>query len=378
MKIVYVLPTLAWKGGAERIISEKANYLAEHYGYEVTIVTILQSDTQPNVYPLSNQVNQMNLHIPNYQQFKYSYPKRFFVQLKLRNQLINDLTRTVQQIDPDILIGVSYYYANHVCSINCRAKKIIECHDGRQSVISDFIPNNSFLTPLMVRIHKFLYFKEIEKKADTIVTLSSEAKDLWKHVRHVIVIPNFCNMNISYQSDCKNKRIISVGRIDKEKGVDRLIDIWKIVVLKHPDWQLDIFGEGFMKQNLMEIVVRNGINHISFKSHTDNISQEYASSSICVVTSYFEGFSLALVEAMKHGVPCVAFDCPYGPRHIIENNRSGFLVEDGNIELYAQKVCLLIENEELRKQFSLAGIQRSKLFDITPVMKQWKELFEAG
>ena len=79
---------------------------------------------------------------------------------------------------------------------------------------------------------------------------------------------------------------------------------------------------------------------------------------------------------MKHGVPCIAFDCPNGPRNIIEDGKNGFLIEDGNNSLYIEKLCTLIESEQLRHHFSKASIERSKYFDTDNIMLKWKYLFE--
>ena len=79
---------------------------------------------------------------------------------------------------------------------------------------------------------------------------------------------------------------------------------------------------------------------------------------------------------MKHGVPCVAFDCPFGPRTIINDGQCGFLVNDGDIRLFAERLCILIENAELRHMFSKAAIEKTKEFDIDLIMNKWKVLFE--
>lgn len=115
--------------------------------------------------------------------------------------------------------------------------------------------------------------------------------------------------------------------------------------------------------------------NVFFHNFTPDISLEYASSSICAVTSYYEGFSLVLLEAMKHGVPCVAFDCPFGPRNIINDSYCGFLVDNGDIRIFADRLCRLIEDEKLRKQFSKSSLEVTKLYDIDVIMNKWKALF---
>ena len=184
-------------------------------------------------------------------------------------------------------------------------------------------------------------------------------------------------MSISQYSTCTTKKIIAVGRLREEKGFDRLIDIWKMISEKYPDWQLNIFGEGYLKDELNNKIKTSNLKNITLQGSTSNISKEYSTSSICVSTSYLEGFSLTLLEAMRHGVPCVAFDCPFGPRSIIRDANCGFLVENGDIRIFADRLCRLIENDELRIQFSQNSIERAKRFDVDIIMKQWQDLFES-
>ena len=149
-----------------------------------------------------------------------------------------------------------------------------------------------------------------------------------------------------------------------------------MVASKHPDWHLDIFGQGNMHDALITLEKKYKANNLTIHNTSSNISKEFTKSSICAVTSYFEGFSLVILEAMRHGVPCVAFDCPFGPSYIIEDNKNGFLVEDGNISLFADRLCKLIENKSMRQEFGTDAIERAKHFDIDSIMNQWKTLFE--
>ena len=372
MKIVYILPVLGKSGGAERIVTEKANYLTERFGYDVYIINMFQQEGSPYFYPLSKLVKIINLGIPYNAQYRYKYPIRLWFKIKINYNLRKLLSQTVNTINPDVLIGVSYSNADIVCKIPSTAKKIVECHEPKSLTMSSI-----FSGSIVSKVYaKYLYFRTIENKADIIVTLTKESISEWKKAKHVEVIPNFSTMFVSNYSDCEQKRIIAVGRLEKEKGYERLINIWEIISIQHPEWSLDIFGEGTQSNNLKEIISNRKIKRVQIHHATNDISKEYANSSICVLTSYFEGFALVLLEALKHGVPCIAFDCPYGPASIIIDQQCGFLIENGNTSLFTEKLNLLIENKPLRKGFSQAAIERAKAFDIDFVMKKWKELFE--
>lgn len=372
MRVAYILPSLKKTGGAERIITEKSNYLAKKFGYDIYIITLFQDSNTPNSYPLSELVHQINLNIPYYTQYNYKYPKRLFIKYRLFKSMQKKLTQTINSIDPDILIGVSYSHADLVCAIPCRAKKIIECHEPRDLVASSYF-NGSFISKFRI---KHYYFHVIEKNADLVVTLTNKDKLQWHKAKCVEVIPNFSSMHITHYSTCQMKRVIAVGRLSEEKGFERLIDIWKAVIAKHPDWKLDIFGEGELKNRLINHIKIKQVNNISLCGTTSNISKEYSTSSICVVTSYFEGFSLVILEAMKHGVPCVAFDCPFGPANIIKDGSCGFLIENGNSPMFTNKLSFLMENEDVRHKFSKECLVQAERYNIDIIMRQWQNLFE--
>lgn len=376
MKIAYIYSTMAKTGGTERMITEKVNYLSEHFGYDVTIITCFQLANERNRFGLSKKIKQINLEIPYFSQYEYKYPKRLWVKWKLNRLLKKSINHAVKQVNPDILIGVSRFMANYICSIECKAKKIIECHETKYNTKYDASEKHSIFVRMYMNIHRYFYFRVIERKANIVVTLTEKDKQLWKRARHIEVIPNFSTMKISNLTDCTSKRVIAVGRLAWEKGFGRLIEAWRIVSFRHPDWHLDIFGEGRMHDTLIALIKLYNAQNITIQKNSTNISHEYANSSICVVSSYFEGFSLVLLEAMKHGLPCIAFNCPFGPEHIIDDAREGFIVENGDIRLFAERICRLIEDEELRKHFSKNAIERAKFFDTEVIMNRWKTLFE--
>ena len=376
MKIAYIYSTMAATGGTERMITEKANYLSERYGYDVTIITCYQLAHEDNFFKISEKVKQINLEIPFFSQYKYKYPKRLLVKWQMNKLLKKSINEAVKQVDPDILIGVSRFKANYISTIKCRAKKIIECHESKYNTKYDASEKHSVPVRLFLNIYRRIYFRTIERNADAVITLTKKDKLLWKRAKYVVVIPNFSTMFISNISDCTPKRVIAIGRLTWEKGFGRLIEAWSIVCSRHPDWHLDIYGQGSMYDTLNTLTNTYKAHNLTFHNYTSNISQEYANSSICAVTSYFEGFSLVLLEAMRHGVPCVTFDCPFGPRSIIDDALNGFLVYDGEIRLFAERLCRLIEDEDLRKQFSKNAIERAKSFDTDIIMDQWKTLFE--
>lgn len=377
MKIAYIISTLATQGGTAKMVIEKANMFVTDLGYDVTIITMVQHQNDPNTYPLSDGIKQVFLEIPYYSIYKYKYPKRLWAKWSIIRFRKKEVTKAVLKIDPDILICASQINADLVCSIKCRAKKVVECHEAKVFTHSNFGMNQSLLGRIINSISRSRYFHTIERNADLVCPLTEGDKELWKKAKLVEVIPNFSTMHISKTSDCVSKRVIAVGRLEWEKGYSRLLRIWKIVSSRHPDWKLDIYGEGSLQGALETIIRNNTIKNLEIHPFTHNISQEFANSSICVVTSFFEGFSLVLLEAMKHGVPCIAFDCPFGPGSIIQDSLNGFLVHDGDTRLFAERLCLMIEDTKMRKEFSKEAIIRGNYFNKEAVLETWKTLLES-
>ena len=379
MRIVYIIDTLSTKGGAERIISEKMSYLATHFNYDVSVITCYQfPKTMPNCYNLSDKVNQINLSFPLHQQYKYHYPKRIWIKWRYRKQLSKQLNDIINYINPDIIIGVGYALADYVCQIKSKAAKIIESHEARMFTKTFELYNKqSLLSDIYFNSYRNKYLHVIEKNADVVVTLTKEDAIDWRKAKRVETIPNFSIMPISKLCDINAKRVIAVGRLSWQKGYDKLLNIWEVVSTTHTDWRLDIFGEGNLETELREFIKDNGLSSVSIHSFTKNISQEYADSSICVLTSRFERFSLVLLEALRHGVPCITFDCPYGPSDLVDNEKCGYVIENGNICLFAEKLNYLMDHPEIRKQFSKAAIYKAQSYHVDTIMNQWKQLFES-
>ncbi len=376
LRVAYFLESLVAFGGVERVLSDKANYMAIYFDYEVYIITCAQKPEQPNAFLLHDSVKQVYLNVPYYEQYNYGYPKRLFVKRDIGRQIRQKLSEAVQQIDPDVLIGVSHFEAALVSTIPCRAKKVIESHEARPFTMSGLSQYRNFLSSIYMKFYRIKYLHTIERHADVVVSLTEGDAHEWRKSRRVEVIPNFSLMPIEEYSNCETKRIIAAGRLSWEKGYDRLISVWEIVSKRFPDWKLDIFGNGNLQESLENEIKSREIENLTIHPPTKSIGHEYANSSICVLTSYFEGFALVLLESLRHGVPCIAFDCKFGPRSIIEDGTCGYLVEDGNIQLFADKLSKLIEEDDERLQLSFMSVEHARSFDVYGTMTKWKTLFE--
>ena len=291
---------------------------------------------------------------------------------RLLKKRLNEITN---KINPDIIITTSYYGAATICNLKCKAKKITESHVSKNFTgINDGIKRN-FISKIYSKWKQQKICKTIEKKSDIIVTLTQGDADNW-NTKNVVVIPNIVDLKNTDYSQHTEKTAIFAGRFTYQKGLDRMLEAWKIVVSKRNDWILKLVGEGEQKEYLRQQCQKLGItDNVIFAPATKNIEKEYINSSLFLFTSRYEGFGLVLVEAMQCGVTCVSFDCPYGPSDIIDNGVNGYLIENGNVEEFAKATLKFIENDELRKKMGKAAIEKSKQYLPENIMPKWIELF---
>jgi glycosyltransferase involved in cell wall biosynthesis len=161
------------------------------------------------------------------------------------------------------------------------------------------------------------------------------------------------------------------------KGFDRLLKAWAIVEKQQPDWTLAIYGDG---DNSSYVKLRDELcidaSRCQLHGATSNIQEEYRASSIYVLTSRFEGLSMAMLEAISCGLPLVAFACPCGPRDVVEDGVNGFLVENGDVEKLAERMIEVMQSPERLRQMGKAAQEKSKEYQIEKLALRWKQLFE--
>ena len=193
---------------------------------------------------------------------------------------------------------------------------------------------------------------------------------------HVYVIPNPVRKIDSKYAPLVNKKIISVGRLDYQKGFDNLIQGFAVLHSKYPDWELNIYGDGSLRENLQKQIDRLELsNTVHLCGRTNNIDSKLDESSLFVLSSRFEGFPMVLVEAMSHGLPCVSYDCPNGPSDIIQNGHNGLLVENQNLSALIHAIETLINDPVERKRLGHNAPESISSFSEETIVQKWHELF---
>lgn len=376
MKVLYIYTALLTKGGADRVLTEKANYLAEH-GYDVGIITDSQMG-RPPVFPLSSMVKLINLDIDFAKEYGHSFPVRIYMYFKLMRQYKRVMKTVIERERPDIIISTMGRDLDFLTDICGCASIIGEAHTTKKFLRNfHLLEQKGLFYRLLVRYWRCKMDKNV-KKLDAIVLLTKEDAESWSGLTKTVVIPNSLPFYSERQSDLISKQAIVVGRYNNAKGYEYLVNAWKIIHDYFPDWIVNIYGSGEEQEHVRNMIYDNNMQDTMIMNEpTDNIMEKYLESSICIVSSRYEGFSMVLLEAMACGLPCVSFDCPYGPRNIIHNGEDGFLVEYLNVEKLAQQVCALMESHDLRKAIGLRAHSNIQRFSKENVMKEWMALFNS-
>ena len=376
MKIYYIYTALVTKGGADRVIVEKANWLAEH-GHEIAIITDTQMGREP-VFPLSPKVRLIDLAVDFSQEYGHGFLVRIWMYYKLMRQYRKMVTDVLMKDRPDIVISTLGRDISFITKIKDGSKKIGEAHTTKHFIRNfHLLEQRNVIFKYLTKFFRWHMDRQVNR-LDALVVLTSQDEHDWGDKIPIYVIPNSFPFYPDKPSLCENKQAIIVGRYNSAKGYNYLIDAWKIVYQKHPDWIINIFGSGEYKDRVRKQIQDNGLQDVVIMNNPiDHIMEEYLKSSIYVMSSVFEGFAMVLLEAMSCGLPCVSFDCPYGPRNVITDGVDGILVEYLNSQALADNICKLIENEELRKRMGRQGRHNVLRFSRETIMPQWVELFKS-
>ena len=196
----------------------------------------------------------------------------------------------------------------------------------------------------------------------------------YKHCKNVTYIYNPIAVDTSESTPLTQKRAIAVGRLSRQKGFDMLVEAWALIEKEVPDWKLDIYGQGPLQKELQGQIDGLGLRNIELKGFSDDIHKEYMESSLFFLSSRYEGFVLVLMEAMATGLPAVSFRCKEGPEETIDNGINGYLVEEGNVQQFADCAIKLMKNETLLKQFASKTKKDLDRFNTAAIINQWVEL----
>ena len=375
MRLIYCTHSLCNPGGMERVLVNKVTYLVEKLHWDVSIVTTDQKG-RPSFYPLPAGVRVTDLGINYSDDNVKSVTGKILGYLQKRRRHKRLLTSLLEREKPDIVVSLYPSESSFIPQIKDGSKKVLELHYCK------FFRLQYGRSGLLGLIDKWRTKQDekIVRRFDKFVVLTNEDKGYWGALPNIMVIPNAAMHVSNKYSDVLPHRVIAVGRLDYQKGFDRLIQAWELIQKseRYSDWRLDIFGQGEWLDMLQRMINEKGLQEsVQINHPTKNIGQEYTNSSMLVMSSHYEGFPMVMIEAMACGLPVVSFDYKCGPRDIIQDGQNGLIVTDGDIQGLADAMMRLMNDESLRKQMSERAKKVVDIYSEKTVMKQWTELFES-
>jgi len=365
MKIVFNTDQIYLHGGIEKVMATKANYWVGIPNVQVYIVTTEQQKNIPR-YFLDKRVNIIDLGV-NYNRSKSYFSKenllKAFIHLKKQKEFF-------RKLQPNVIISPNFNFDHYWLPFIKKDSRLIKERHSSRYKEPEARKNKALFNRL-----KFKFNDWLDSKYTKIVVLNEDER---KYVmsNNAVVIPNPIESQIM-QADLINKRVLAAGRISQVKGFDHLIKAWAIVNDSFSDWHLDIYGQDYLdtqkelEQLIQDLQLQDVIH---FKGSIDNIPEKMTEYSIYAMTSQTECFPMVLLEALSVGLPIVSYDCPNGPRNIIQDKIDGLLIQDQNIQIFADSLKELILDKGLRIKMGNNAKENIHRFTTFEVMKKWKSL----
>ena len=375
MKLIYCIHSLYNPGGMERVLVNKVSYLVRQMGWEVVVVTTDQHQ-RPVFYPLPEEVRLIDLDINYSEDNSKGTFRKIGGYLRRRRLHRQRLTEVLLREKADIVVSLYPSESSFIPEINDGSKKVLELH------FCKFFRLQYGRKGLMGLIDRLRTWQDerLVRRFDKFVVLTEEDRGYWGALPNMEVIPNAALFIAPAYATQNEKRVIAVGRLDYQKGFDRLIEAWALVQQNEAfrDWRLDIFGQGEWREMLEQMICERGLQQTArINAPSKQIGAEYAASSLLVMSSNYEGFPMVMIEAMACGLPVVAFEFKCGPKDIINDRQNGLRVEEGNIPALADAMMELMQNSELRKRMSLEARKVTETYSEERVMRRWVTLFES-
>ena len=326
MKLLLCISTLK-SGGAEKNISILANLLSKK-NHEVTILTFDKKKSNSFFY-LDKSIKVINLDLLKQSNNIFSSLKNLIIRIRKIRRLV--------------LKEEFNYFISYINTMNL-TMLISTIFLDIKKIISD--RNNPYYSrnSILIKILKFFFYKN----ADHLIIQTEAAKKYYWFLnkKKIAIINNFFDKGIHLKEKykiAKKIKIIVVSKIEKQKGIELLINAIKKIKIKH-DLVCDIYGKGSLYNNIKKKISKEKLANYIFLKKTRNIKNIYKKYDLYILSSYYEGYPNSLVEAMIAGLPVISSSCNYGPKEIISNKVNGILFKVGSQLDLINKIELLIGN----------------------------------
>ena len=333
------------KGGAERVISILANYYANN-GYQVDIILLLSNKIE---YQLNENINVINLSTNT-----NNFIALFYWLKVIRNYVLKEKPYKIISFIGRINLLV-------ICA--CLGLNVnIYCSERND-------PQNDGRSKLLVKLIELFY---LNKNCKKIIFQTEYIKNCFsKYVKDKsVIIYNPVVVNVVRKQPLK--KIVTVGRLAEQKNQVLLIESFKELVTKYPDYTLYIYGEGYLRKFLEQrIIALNLQDKVFLPGNIDNIHEAISDAKIFVLPSKYEGLSNALLEAMIIGIPCISTKVS-GIEEIIRDGINGLLIKDKNELL--DRIIELLEDSIKYNNISKKSFKIESKFCLENILKQWNKV----
>ena len=350
-KILFAIPSLG-SGGAERVICTISNELINR-GYDVSVLLVGNSRIH---YRLSEEVKRISLECET-KYGKLNTIARYW-------NRIRDIRAVLKESSADVVVSFMSENNTDVCFAAMGLKIPVIVSERNDPAIDPRGKVKQFL-------RKISY-----TRANGFVFQTPDAQAYFnKNIQNIsCIIPNPLTAEIPEPYiGTRDKRIVTVGRLHKQKNIPLLIDTFADFVLEYPEYILEIYGEGALEESLKQRVNAKGLSErVIFKGFCKNVHEQIRSAAFFVMTSDFEGMPNALVEAMSMGMPCISTDCRCGgPRMLIKSGENGLLVPVRNSGALLCAMKTLAADPQLAERLGKQAENLKKQVDTETVVEQW-------
>jgi len=353
-KVIFVNACLTG-GGSERVMATLANHFAD-MGFQVTMILVRDKE---RTYEMSKKVN--------YVQITYKHKNLLYLLCKR----LYEMRRIIKNSDAETVISF-------LTDINFFT--ILACFMLRKRVIISERAHPLLLSyntkkPLYIRILRRILYP----LADAIVFQTEFAKECYPPSikKKGYIIPNPISPSLPDVLEGQRKKVIvAAGRLSEEKNFSMLITAFYEVSKIHKDYKLIIYGRGHLLKDLKK--QRNNLNlqdKVEFPGYVDNILERIKDASIYVSSSYFEGISNSMLEALAMGIPSICTDCPVGgAAMVIKNEVNGVLIPVGDVSALRDAMLKIIEDKEFSKELSEEAVKVRDHYHVSRICKKWMDV----
>lgn len=372
---IYITALHLAHGGVEMAISLLSSAFVKQ-GYEVTILSLYQLGEPAYSIPSEVKIEYLTDLKPNKEEFyeaiKSKNPIRILKEglysVKVLRKKKTALIARIREIENGTIVSTRNEHSVILSRYGKKnVRKIAQLH------------HDHLFDPKLIRDFQN-HYQNIDVFTLLTDELTAEVKEMIKGKNEKmlpITVPNFIPQNpIPVPLEEKEKIVVAVGRLSPEKGFMRLLAIWKEVSKIHSDWLLHLVGDGAEKEALMNFAKENGLDSVIFTGTLphEKVTETMQKASIYAMTSHSEGFGFVLIEALAASLPAVAFDVRVGPRAILEHNKNGILVPDGENASFVKALCDLMEDNEKRTRFSEEAFRRADDFTEEKIIQIWRSV----